>query len=598
MPVSFQLSSSVGGLTVKAYRSDGSVLLAFDLDQSNPTLTQNLAGFAIQCTPPSGPAYWLKNRLTFDSNYTQTTKVSAQTWTNTNLAPIQKFRWSDFPWNLSPGGLYTYTVSAMYFDPAGGPLITGPTTSVTFDFLDLQDAAGKYEVGFTRGDLASQAYINANPDPSIWPGEMQGKPRTADFDTTPFQAKYAWLGFHARPMVFNFINDCVQQCQNDPTMEVHLFAYDLDEPDFVRALQSLKGQLKAILDNALLHTKPGALEIGVAQLLKQSAGPDNIHQGHFQRFAHDKVIILVKNGVAVKVLTGSANFSIRGLYVQANNVLVFNDPSVAGLYEQTFQDSWKTMGKFASSGSAKQWWPVNVPGIPPFKVAFSPHDFRKFNPLVDVHNAILGAKKNVLFAVMELAGGNTEDSGSAPANAPAPAASAAQKPQLVIDLLKNLYERKDIFSFGITQSAGGLNMFTSSSPNGEFADFAYLQGKLPPPFSDEFGGGPGQVIHDKFVVVDFNGDNPVVFTGSSNLAEGGEQDNGDNLLMMTDPDIVTAYAVEAIRLVDHYHFRQAMHGATDDNPLNLQGPGVAKPWWADYYDPTNAKFNERLVLAK
>jgi hypothetical protein len=594
MPDPIQLSSSNAGLTVKAYRSDGSALLAFDLDQTNPSLTQNLAGFAIQCTPPSAPAYWLQNRLTFDSNYTKDTTPAGRTWTNTNQAPIQKFRWSDFPWNLIPGGFYTYTVSAMYFDPAGGPLITGPTTSVTFDYLNLQDPAGKYEIGFTRGDLASQAYINAYPDPSIYPGEMQGKPRTANFDTSTFQNKYAWLGFHARPMVFNFINDCVQQCQNDPTMEVHLFAYDLDEPDFVKALQSLKGQLKAILDDAPLHTKPGALEIDVAQWLKQSAGSDHVIQGHFKRFAHDKVIILVKNGVAVKVLTGSANFSIRGLYVQANNVLVFNDPTVAGLYEQTFQASWQNMGSFDRSQAASQWWPVNVPGIPPFKVAFSPHNFKKFNPLIDVHDAIVAAKKDVLFAVMELAGGDpTASGGTTPA-----ASNAPQPPQLVIDLLKSLYQRADIFSFGITQSAGGLNMFTSTSPSGEYADFAYLQGKLPPPFSDEFGGGPGMVIHDKFVVVDFNGDNPVVFTGSSNLADGGEQDNGDNLLMITDPDIVTAYAVEAIRLVDHYHFRQVMHGATNDKPLNLEGPGAAKPWWADYYDPTHAKYNERQVLAR
>jgi phosphatidylserine/phosphatidylglycerophosphate/cardiolipin synthase-like enzyme len=184
---------------------------------------------------------------------------------------------------------------------------------------------------------------------------MQGQPRTANFDTTPFQTKYAWLGFHARPMVFNFINDCVQQCKNDPTMEAHLFAYDLDEPDFVRALQALKGQLKAILDDAPLHTKPGALEIDVAQWLKLSAGADHIHQGHFKRFAHDKVIILVKNGVAVKVLTGSANFSVRGLYVQANNVLAFDDPVVAGLYEQAFQASWQAMGAFDRSPAANQW---------------------------------------------------------------------------------------------------------------------------------------------------------------------------------------------------------------------------------------------------
>ena len=571
-----QLSSSNGGLTVKAYRSDGSALLAFDLDEKNPVLTNNLAGFAIQCIPPTGPSYWLHNRLNFDPNatYTKATTPDQLVWTNTNVAPIQKFRWSDFPWNLQPGGIYTYTVSAMYFDPKGGPLVTGPTTSVSFDYLDLQDPNGKYEIGFTRGELSSQAYANQYPDPSIWPGQGQGKPRTADFDTTQFQSKYAWLGFHGRKMVFDFINDCVAQCKADPTMEVHLFAYDLDEPDFVRALQSLGPQLKAILDNAPLHTDPGALEIDVKQWLIQSAGAGNIHSGHFKRFAHCKVIILVKNGVAVKVLTGSANFSVRGLYVQANNILVFNDPTTAGLYEQAFQTAWTDMAHFQNHPIAQKFWPVNTPGIPPFQVALSPHKAPTFS-LNGLSTAMKNAKKSILFAVMELTGGG--------------------------DVMKQLQslnsDRPDIFSFGITQSAGSLGLFAPNVKDGEYADFSYLKGTLPPPFSDETSGGAGQVIHDKFVVVDFNGDNPSVYTGSSNLAELGEESNGDNLLVFTDPVIVTAYAVEAIRLVDHYHFRMAMKNATDDNPLTLQVAGAAAPWWKDYYDPNNAKYYERRGLA-
>ena len=50
-------------------------------------------------------------------------------------------------------------------------------------------------------------------------------------------------------------------------------------------------------------------------------------------------------------------------------------------------------------------------------------------------------------------------------------------------------------------------------------------------------------------VVDFNDSKPVVFTGSSNLAAGGEKANQDNLLAIRDASIATAFAVEAVRLV-------------------------------------------------
>jgi len=46
-------SSSAGGLTVKAFRGDGSAMLAFNLDEK---LTANLAGFAVKRTAPGKKA--------------------------------------------------------------------------------------------------------------------------------------------------------------------------------------------------------------------------------------------------------------------------------------------------------------------------------------------------------------------------------------------------------------------------------------------------------------------------------------------------------------------------------------------------------------
>ena len=44
--------------------------------------------------------------------------------------------------------------------------------------------------------------------------------------------------------------------------------------------------------------------------------------------------------------------------------------------------------------------------------------------------------------------------------------------------------------------------------------FSYLKDKAPPPVQAEYSGSAGQVIHHKFVVVDFNDDAPIVFAGS------------------------------------------------------------------------------------
>jgi hypothetical protein len=76
---------------------------------------------------------------------------------------------------------------------------------------------------------------------------------------------------------------------------------------------------------------------------------------------------------------------------------------------------------------------------------------------------------------------------------------------------------------------------------------------LPPPFN-QVPSPPGHEIHDKFVVCGLNGSDPVVYCGSSNLASGGEAENGDNLLEIHDSDVATAFAIEALLLVDHYNF--------------------------------------------
>lgn len=95
------------------------------------------------------------------------------------------------------------------------------------------------------------------------------------------------------------------------------------------------------------------------------------------------------------------------------------------------------------------------------------------------------------------------------------------------------------------------------------------------------------------MVCDFNGTSPVVFCGSSNLAEGGEKSNGDNLIAIYDSKIANRYAVEAIRLYDHYRFRSLHENSTSDSPLILQS---TDEWTKSYYDPNNLNFHVRRLL--
>jgi hypothetical protein len=551
--------ASTDGLTFTAYRGDGCALLAFDLDQS---LRRDLAGFAVQYTAPGGEPEWLLNRLSFTRGITSGTTPSQRRWTPTNVAPLQKFQWAHFPPDVA-GGSYRYRTTAMLFvEDDGSKLAEGPSVELDLPLVETEQA--RFELGLTRGYISSQAYADRFGNASIRP-----KPPTLDYDTGPFEEQYAWLGSHARRLLLGFLGECVA----DPTVTVDAFAYDLDEPDLVRQLERLGSRLRIYLDDSASHAESGALEVDAKTRLQATAGAANVRSGHFDRFAHSKVLIQRRTGQPTKVLTGSANFSIRGLYVQANSVLLFDDPTVAALYARAFEQTWNDAAAFAASDLASRWFPVRRAGVPRLSASFAPHDAPAMS-LQRVAGAIAAADSSVLFAVMELGGTGP-----------------------VLEQLRGLAADEKVLSFGMTQKVdGSLSVLPAGGRRGLLVPFAFLSGKVPQPFRAEWSGGSGQVIHHKFVVVDFNDSGPVVFTGSSNLAAGGEKFNGDNLLAIYDRAAATAYAVEAIRLVDHYYFRALQQKATSSAPLRLR----TRPerWWRSAYVDGSIRQTARRLFAR
>jgi hypothetical protein len=553
------------GLTVVAYPGDNMVLLAFSLDPTTLTRNGGLAGFAITRTTAGGQAVPLSNRLTFAG-------IPKNGVPNSTDAPFQKFRWLDVPPDGFSGRI-TYRVTARYFAKAGAnSLMDGPSVTLNIDPVDR--TGWRFQVNFTRGYLASQAYADKFQNKPIRPDGA----KSIDFDTAPFEPRWAWLGGDARKTLYGFIADCLA----DAGAKVDVFAYDLDEPYVIASMCQLgkSGRLRAILDDAALHTKSGAAEIAAKKAIVAAAGADNVVSGHFNRFSHDKIFIKRgADGKGQKVLTGSANFSIRGLYVQANSVVVIDDPAVAQTYADVFDAAFAgkaKLGAFTKARVSQQWFDAAAgSGMPKFSVSFAPHADPTLS-LGPVAASIQQAKSSVLFAVMDVT------SGGGP----------------VLQDLRDIAATPSIFSYGTVQTAKGLQLQKPDGALSAVAGFAALKKEVPPPFTAEWDGGMGQTIHHKFVVVDFNGSNPVAYCGSSNLAQGGEGANGDNLLAIADPAIATMYAVEAVRLFDHYHFRTAVAEAGTATPLALQGQGAASPWWKPYYDPADIKLRDRCLFAK
>jgi hypothetical protein len=557
------VSKSNSAFSVKAYVGDWKTLLAFNF--SNQQNAKNLAGFTIYCQPPGQlPGYYLQNDLQFEDP-SKHKQVAGEPPTSTANAPIQKYRWTHYPGTAHQGvspalGDYTYTITPRYFSN-GSMQTLDSTLSVTVEVPVGPFKKGSVALGFTRGYMQSQGYVHhfgaQTPvvpktkqlefDTSTQAGTNNGQPVT-------FAQIYNWMGETARVQVFDVLDSVL----NDSSLTLKVFAYDLNEPDVVKTLLSLaqQGRARVILDNASLHvTKKGAKaktpEDQFTELFeRQKKGASDIVRGSFGRYSHDKIFIVSRNGgSAIQVLTGSTNFSLTGLYVNANHVLVFQDANVAGHYDAVFEESWQVLknnhspGKkaaaaFSGTNLATQPYDSQAGFVPKMEITFSPHTTADVTKILGgmsdrIKQEIHSAKGNVLFAVMQLKGGGP-----------------------VYQTLGNLHTQP-VYSYGISDEPAGIFLYSPAKPDGVQVTGKPGRVTLPPPF-DQVPSPPGHEIHDKFVVCGLNGNDPVVYCGSSNLASGGEANNGDNLLAIHDADVATAFAIEALGLVDHYNFLDRM----------------------------------------
>ena len=581
--MAFQTGSN-GPFSVKAYIGDYKTLLAFDF--SDPSKAKNLAGFSINCQPPTGPSYFLWNELKFQdpSKHAQIKTEPPESSAN---APFQKYRWIHVPGSAHqgvspPAGNYTYTITPRYFDANQSmqQLNNSLSASVTVPVGPFKKA--NLSLGFTRGYMQSEAFArHFGENTRIIPANRQ-----LQFDTNTqagtndakqsvtYADIYSWMGSTARQQVFDVLNTVLA----DSSLTLQVFAYDLDEPDIVGIFLKLaaQGRIRIILDNASLHithTEKGKtvtpLEVPfVQQFQHQAKNAGDLCQGCFARFSHDKIFIVSKNGTPIRVLTGSTNFSVTGLYVNANHVLVFEDPAMAAEYSKVFEQSFSILSKtktpsqgaanaFAATAFAAQPYVPQSPPAPKLSITFSPHTSAIVTQILNgicnrINQQKSTSKGSVIFAVMQLTGSETP----------------------VYQTLSALHASQTLFSYGISDSVNGVYLYQPGSKSGVLVTGKPGSVVLPPPF-DQVPSPPGHEIHDKFVVCGLTGPDPVVYCGSSNLASGGEAQNGDNLLEIHDADVATAFAIEALLLVDHYNFLDRYAKAKTSQPsAPKQGGGA------------------------
>lgn len=102
-------------------------------------------------------------------------------------------------------------------------------------------------------------------------------------------------------------------------------------------------------------------------------------------------------------------------------------------------------------------------------------------------------------------------------------------------------------------------------------------------------------IHTKIVVVDFTTAHPVVISGSHNLSGNASGKNDENFLIIQgNTDVADSYAVEVMRLYDHYRARWSAQrtGQVGGGPLK-----TSDAWTNRYFQEDSLPCRDRLRFA-
>jgi phosphatidylserine/phosphatidylglycerophosphate/cardiolipin synthase-like enzyme len=142
------------------------------------------------------------------------------------------------------------------------------------------------------------------------------------------------------------------------------------------------------------------------------------------------------------------------------------------------------------------------------------------------------------------------------------------------------------------------------SSKGDIVGFdAFKSSDTPTDFAPERVLWPGEKpkimvrVHHKFVVIDGEGDDPVVYTGSANFSGNALHKNDENLLEITKcPRLGKMYFAEFMRLFEHYRarFSYERRKEGEEGTFKLtQDNG----WSLKYFKADSPEAKSRMVMA-
>jgi phosphatidylserine/phosphatidylglycerophosphate/cardiolipin synthase-like enzyme len=544
--------AEANGVVVKAYAGTTGVLLAMNL-KNKPR--KDFLGWAIEKKYGMGKEEWLSGMIPFP--HVKDHEPGALI--PSNVAPLQKFRWSDY--GVHPETRYKYVVHPVFGDPKSPTIEDGPAITIQTEAVEQGDQC----VLFNRAAAASQAFARKFQTVTQ---KLDAAKKKTNVDIPP--EALVWLSRGLKEAIVQFIESAKGE---GSALDVAIYQYE--QPEIVDAVNAA---LKRGVDvRVVYHSKKGDKQTGKNEESLKALPKSRKRARDTSKIFHHKFIVLSKVVGGKRepraVLCGSTNFTHNGVYRQANQVHILRLPDVATKYESLFG----FLFGGADPAATREFINTNCPILADASlyVGFSPRSKRL--DLAHFINLIDAAKRDVLFATtFSLFTGIKE----ALLGKPHDSILRYGLQDKSIDKMTGVHADRTADFEATALLPDGLEGFIKESLRGD--------------------GGTGNIlIHVKIVVVDFTSDSPTVISGSHNFSEPASSGNDENFLVIKgDTSVADTYACEIMRLYDHYRFRfrsqQTKKAGKKLKPLKLK---TDNSWTEPYYKPDSLQRSDRILFS-
>ena len=283
-----------------------------------------------------------------------------------------------------------------------------------------------------------------------------------------------------------------------------------------QGISNISNALKAAADRGVRVRVIGCgttANLGIDELANSAVniliGPDNTHRAGIM---HNKFIVFdaqSTNPNVPLVWTGSTNFTDGQINLDANNVVIIQDQSLARSYQIEFEEMWGSTGAIADATKAH---------FGSTKKNNTPHEFVIDGKRVESYFSPTDGVNARIVQVI-----NTAD-----------------KDLSIATMLITRTEMAD--AIATRKTAGvAVNVITNAFGNNSSVVNPILSNSLGTHnTSDEVSAG---ILHHKYMVVDQNApaSDPMVLTGSHNWSAAADNENDENTLVIHDATIANIY---------------------------------------------------------